>query len=51
MNGEHVVEVEGLWTRLGDQIVHRDIDFSVQRGEVLSVIGGSGAGKTHCCGR
>jgi len=46
MNGNHVVEVEGLWTRLGGQIVHRDIDFSVERGEVLSVIGGSGAGKT-----
>ena len=46
MNGNHVVEVEGLWTRLGGQVVHRDIDFSVRRGEVLSVIGGSGAGKT-----
>ena len=46
MNGDHVVEVEGLWTRLGGRIVHRDIAFSVLRSEVLSVIGGSGAGKT-----
>jgi phospholipid/cholesterol/gamma-HCH transport system ATP-binding protein len=46
MNGDHVVEVEGLWTRLGGRIIHREIDFSVLRGEVLSVIGGSGAGKT-----
>ena len=45
-NGDHVVEVEGLWTRLGGRVVHREIDFSVLRGEVLSVIGGSGAGKT-----
>jgi phospholipid/cholesterol/gamma-HCH transport system ATP-binding protein len=45
-NGDHVVEVEGLWTRLGGRVVHRDIDLSVRRGEVLSVIGGSGSGKT-----
>jgi phospholipid/cholesterol/gamma-HCH transport system ATP-binding protein len=45
-NGTHVVEVNGLWTRLGGRVVHREIAFSVRRGEVLSVIGGSGAGKT-----
>jgi phospholipid/cholesterol/gamma-HCH transport system ATP-binding protein len=45
-NGDHVVEVEGLWTRLGGRVVHREIDLGVRRGEVLSVIGGSGAGKT-----
>jgi phospholipid/cholesterol/gamma-HCH transport system ATP-binding protein len=46
MNGDLVVEVEGLWTRLGGRVVHREIDLQVVRGEVLSVIGGSGAGKT-----
>jgi phospholipid/cholesterol/gamma-HCH transport system ATP-binding protein len=46
VNGDHVVEVEGLWTRLGGRVVHREIDLNVVRGEVLSVIGGSGAGKT-----
>jgi phospholipid/cholesterol/gamma-HCH transport system ATP-binding protein len=46
MNGDAVVEVERLWTRLGGRVVHRDIELSVVRGEVLSVIGGSGAGKT-----
>jgi phospholipid/cholesterol/gamma-HCH transport system ATP-binding protein len=45
-NGRHVVEVDGLWTRLGGRVVHRDIHLDVERGEVLSVIGGSGAGKT-----
>ena len=45
-SADHVVEVEGLWTRLGGRVVHSDIEFSVLRGEVLSVIGGSGAGKT-----
>jgi phospholipid/cholesterol/gamma-HCH transport system ATP-binding protein len=46
VSGDHVVEVEGLWTRLGGRIVHREMTFAVLRGEVLSVIGGSGAGKT-----
>src|SRR3954470_146933 len=27
-------------------VVHKDLDLSVQRGEVLSIVGGSGSGKT-----
>ncbi|MGY8903797.1 MAG: ABC transporter ATP-binding protein [Burkholderiales bacterium] len=27
-------------------VVHKDLDFSVQRGEVVSIVGGSGSGKT-----
>ena len=45
MSGD-VIEVDGLWNRLGGHVVHSDIHLSVRRGEVLSVIGGSGAGKT-----
>jgi phospholipid/cholesterol/gamma-HCH transport system ATP-binding protein len=41
-----VIEVEGLWTRLGGRVIHRDLSFAVQQGEILSLIGGSGAGKT-----
>jgi phospholipid/cholesterol/gamma-HCH transport system ATP-binding protein len=44
--GEPVIEVEGLTTRLGGRLVHDGIDFSVARGETLSIIGGSGSGKT-----
>lgn len=43
---EAVVEVKGLWSRLGTHMVHRGIDLAVERGEVLSLVGGSGSGKT-----
>jgi phospholipid/cholesterol/gamma-HCH transport system ATP-binding protein len=41
-----VVEVKGLWTVFGDLVVHRDLDLTVRRGEVLSLVGGSGTGKS-----
>ena len=41
-----LVEVEHLWTRFGDVVVHRDVNLTVERGEVLSLVGGSGSGKT-----
>jgi phospholipid/cholesterol/gamma-HCH transport system ATP-binding protein len=43
---ENVIEIEGLWTRFRDAVIHRDIDLSVRRGEVLGLVGGSGSGKT-----
>ena len=46
MSGAPVVEVKGLWTVYGDLVVHRDLDFSVMPGEVVSLVGGSGSGKT-----
>jgi phospholipid/cholesterol/gamma-HCH transport system ATP-binding protein len=46
MSAEAVVEVKGLWTVFGDLVVHRDLDLSAKRGEVLSLVGGSGSGKT-----
>jgi phospholipid/cholesterol/gamma-HCH transport system ATP-binding protein len=38
--------VRNLWTRFGRQVVHRDVSLTVYRGEVLSLVGGSGSGKT-----
>jgi len=43
---EVVVRVRGLVNRFGDQIVHRDLDLDLHRGEILGVVGGSGAGKS-----
>jgi phospholipid/cholesterol/gamma-HCH transport system ATP-binding protein len=43
---EPIIEVRNLWTRFGRQIVHRDVNLIVYRGEVLSLVGGSGSGKT-----
>ncbi len=41
-----VIEVTGLVTQFGRQVVHDHLDFSVQRGEVMGVVGGSGSGKS-----
>ncbi len=36
----------GIWTRIGGRVVHKDVNLCVRRGEVLGLIGSSGAGKT-----
>jgi phospholipid/cholesterol/gamma-HCH transport system ATP-binding protein len=46
MSSDTIIEVKNLWTVFGDLVVHRDLDLSVRRGEVVSLVGGSGSGKT-----
>jgi phospholipid/cholesterol/gamma-HCH transport system ATP-binding protein len=41
-----VIDVTGLVCGYGETIVLRDVSFSVRRGELFFVIGGSGCGKT-----
>ncbi|MEJ6021604.1 ABC transporter ATP-binding protein [Ramlibacter sp. PS4R-6] len=47
---EPVVEIRKLWTEFDTPerrfVVHQDLDLTVHRGEVLSIVGGSGTGKT-----
>lgn len=40
------IKVTGLTTQFGKNVVHRDLDLSVYRGEILCIVGGSGSGKT-----
>ena len=41
-----VLEVEDIVTRFGADVVHDGVGFSVRRGEVVALIGGSGTGKS-----
>lgn len=40
------IEVRGLRTQFGDHVVHDGLDLTVNRGEILGVVGGSGTGKS-----
>src|SRR4051794_10078286 len=44
--GDTIIHVSGLKNSFGDQVVHDGLDLDVRRGEVLGVVGGSGAGKS-----
>ncbi|MBC3871694.1 ABC transporter ATP-binding protein [Undibacterium oligocarboniphilum] len=46
MDVDHVIEVEDLRTQFGRAVVHDHLNLNVRRGEILSIVGGSGTGKT-----
>lgn len=41
-----IIEVHKLVKRFGDHVVHDGLELEVYRGELLSIVGGSGTGKT-----
>ena len=45
-----VVDIRGLWTAFGTPprqvVVHQDLALRIEQGEILSLVGGSGTGKT-----
>jgi len=43
---ETVIEVRGLVTSFGTNVIHDGLDLDVYAGEVLGLVGGSGSGKT-----
>jgi len=44
--GPPVVEIRKLWTKFGKTVIHQDLDLEIYAGEILSIVGGSGTGKT-----
>jgi phospholipid/cholesterol/gamma-HCH transport system ATP-binding protein len=43
---EPIIDVRNLWTKRGEQTIHRDLNMQVEAGEIIGLVGGSGSGKT-----
>jgi phospholipid/cholesterol/gamma-HCH transport system ATP-binding protein len=48
--GRYIVDIRGLWTVFKTPttafVIHKNLDLAIERGEVVSLVGGSGTGKT-----
>lgn len=48
--GRYIVDIRGLWTVFktpaAEFVIHKNLDLAIERGEVVSLVGGSGTGKT-----
>jgi simple sugar transport system ATP-binding protein len=46
VNGEALLELEGVTKRYGPNTVLKDVSFTIRRGEVVGLLGDNGAGKS-----
>ncbi len=46
MGDEPVITVKGLTASYGDEVILKDVSFTVKRGEIFGILGGSGCGKS-----
>ena len=46
MTGQPVIELRGVSTSFGRQVVHRDLSLQIEAGQIVALVGGSGSGKT-----
>lgn len=43
---QSIIELKNITTQFGDHVVHQSLNLSIQRGERLALVGGSGSGKS-----
>lgn len=41
-----IIQIRNLWTKFGRVVVHQNLSLDIERGEIISIVGGSGSGKT-----
>ncbi len=46
MKNEPILQVENVVNKFGRQTVHDGVNLTINRGEIVGIVGGSGAGKT-----
>lgn len=46
MARQPVIEAHDLWTQRGGQTIHRNLQLTVDKGDIVGLVGGSGSGKT-----
>jgi len=46
IHGAPVIEVRGLVTRIGNETIHDGLELTVTKGEIVGLVGASGAGKS-----
>lgn len=45
-SSEIIIDIKKLDTYLGGAYIHKNLDLTIYRGEILGIVGGSGSGKT-----
>jgi phospholipid/cholesterol/gamma-HCH transport system ATP-binding protein len=43
---ENIIEISHLRSQFGRTVIHDDLSLEIKRGEIFSIVGGSGSGKT-----
>lgn len=46
MGDQDLIQFSGVQKRFGDKVIYRGLDLTVRRGDVLTILGGSGVGKS-----
>ena len=46
LNCENIVQLKNVGMSFGPLVVHKDINFTIKKGEAVTILGPSGSGKT-----